>query len=99
MDVHKDYYAELELDSSATAQEIRDAYRTLVKNGPQGGSLKDVRETKTVIAGTQMATVDAYGATLFGIKPEGLPHIVKSSKFGLGEIDLEKVNIEKVSLG
>ena len=56
---------------------ILDAYRTLVKNGPQGGSLKDVRETKTVIAGTQLATVDAYGATLLGIKPAGLPHIVK----------------------
>jgi uncharacterized protein (DUF362 family) len=78
---------------------ILDAYRTLVKNGPQGGSLKDVRETKTVIAGTQVATVDAYGATLFGIKAAGLAHIVKSSKLGLGEIDLEKVNIEKVSLG
>ena len=78
---------------------ILDANRILVKNGPQGGSLKDVREKKTVIAGTQIATVDAYGATLFGIKPAGLAHIVKSSKFGLGEIDLDKVNIEKVSLG
>jgi uncharacterized protein (DUF362 family) len=78
---------------------ILDAYRTLMKNGPQGGSLKDVCETKTVIAGTQIATVDAYGATLFGIKAAGLAHIVKSSRFGLGEIDLDKVNIEKVSLG
>ena len=31
MDVHKDYYAELEIDSSATAQEIRNAYRALVR--------------------------------------------------------------------
>ncbi|MBN1579367.1 MAG: VWA domain-containing protein [Anaerolineae bacterium] len=31
MDVHKDYYAALELDSSATLQEIKDAYRTLVR--------------------------------------------------------------------
>jgi len=78
---------------------ILDAYRILVKNGPQGGSLKDVRDKKTVIAGTQIATVDAYGATLFGITSAGLAHVVKSSKFGLGEIDLDKVNIEKVSLG
>jgi uncharacterized protein (DUF362 family) len=78
---------------------ILDAYRILVKNGPQGGSLKDVQEMKTVIAGTQIATVDAYGATLFGIKPGGLEHIVKSSKFGLGEIDLDKVTIKKLSLG
>jgi len=78
---------------------ILDAYRILVKNGPQGGSLKDVKLMKTMVAGTQIATVDAYGATLFGIKPAGLTHVVKSSKLGLGEIDLDKVNIEKVSLG
>ncbi len=78
---------------------ILDAYRILLKNGPQGGSLKDVELKKTVIAGKQIATVDAYGATLFGIKPAGLAHIVKSSKLGLGEIDLSKVNVKKVSLG
>ena len=78
---------------------ILDAYRILVKNGPQGGSLKDVQLKKTVIAGTQIATVDAYGATLFGMKAHGLAHIVKSSKLGLGEIDLDKVNVKKVSLG
>jgi uncharacterized protein (DUF362 family) len=78
---------------------ILDAYRILVKNGPQGGSLKDVQLKKTVIAGTQIATVDAYGATLFDIKPAGLAHIVKSSKLGLGEIDLDKVNVKKISLG
>jgi uncharacterized protein (DUF362 family) len=77
---------------------ILDAYRILTKNGPQGGSLKDVKLMKTMVAGTQIATVDAYGATLFGIKAAGLTHVVKSSKFGLGEIDLDKVNIEKVSL-
>jgi uncharacterized protein (DUF362 family) len=78
---------------------ILDAYRILVKNGPQGGSLKDVQEKKTIIAGTQIATVDAYGATLFNMEPTDLGHVVKSSGFGLGEIDLSKVNIKRVSLG
>ncbi len=31
MDVHKDYYAELNLDSSATLQEIKNAYRILAR--------------------------------------------------------------------
>jgi uncharacterized protein (DUF362 family) len=78
---------------------ILDAYRILIRNGPQGGSLKDVELKKTIVAGPQIATVDAYGATLFGIKPQGLAHVVKSSEFGLGEIDLDKVNIKKMSLG
>ncbi len=78
---------------------ILDAYRILLRNGPQGGSLKDVELRKTIVAGPQIATVDAYGATLFGIKPQELAHVVKSSEFGLGEIDLDKVNIKKMSLG
>ncbi len=77
---------------------ILDAYRILVKNGPQGGSLKDVREIKTIAAGKDIATVDAYGATLFDMKPTDLGYVVKANKFGLGEIDLSKVNIKKVSL-
>jgi uncharacterized protein (DUF362 family) len=77
---------------------ILDAYRILVKNGPQGGSLKDVREIKTIIAGKNIATVDAYGATLFDMKPTDLGHVVKANKFGLGEIDLAKVNTKKVAL-
>lgn len=77
---------------------ILDAYRILVRNGPQGGSLKDVIEKKTIIAGKNIATVDAYGATLFGMKPTDLGYVVKGNKFGLGEIDLNKVNIKKVAL-
>jgi len=77
---------------------ILDAYRILVRNGPQGGSLKDVKEAKTIIAGKDIATVDAYGTTLFDMKPTDLRHVVKANKFGLGEIDLDKVNIKKVSL-
>ncbi len=77
---------------------ILDAYRILVNNGPQGGNLKDVREIKTIIAGKNIATVDAYGATLFDVKPTDLGYVVKANKFGLGEIDLAKVNLKKVAL-
>jgi uncharacterized protein (DUF362 family) len=77
---------------------ILDAYRILVKNGPQGGSLKDVREIKTIIAGKKIATVDAYGTTLFDMKPTDLGCVVKANKFGLGEIDLSKVDIKRVNL-
>ncbi len=77
---------------------ILDAYRILVRNGPQGGSLKDVIEKKTIIAGKNIATVDAYGGTLFNMKPTDLSYVVKANKFGLGEIDLNKVNIKKVAL-
>lgn len=76
---------------------IVDAYRILVNNGPTGGNPKDVRLTKTVIAGKNIASVDAYGTTLFGLKPVDLPCIVLGNKFGLGEIDLSKLAIERYS--
>jgi len=78
---------------------ILDAYRILINNGPQGGSLKDVVEKKTIIAGVQIASVDAYGTTLFDMKPTDLGYVVKANKFGLGEIDLAKLKIKSVSLG
>lgn len=78
---------------------ILDAYRILVNNGPQGGSLKDVVEKKTMIAGVQIASVDAYGTTLFDMKPTDLGYVVKANEFGLGEIDLAKLKIKSVSLG
>jgi hypothetical protein len=56
-------------------------------------------EKKTIIAGTQIASVDAYGTTLFDMKPKDLGYVVKANEFGLGEIDLTKLKIKKVSLG
>ena len=48
---------------------VLDATRLLVRNGPLGGSLSDVRPGRTVVAGTNQVAVDSYGATLFGASP------------------------------
>lgn len=71
---------------------ILDATRILMTNGPKGpGNTKDVGE---VIAGTDQVAVDAYGATLFGMKPEEIEHIKLAYEQGLGEIDYEKIRQE-----
>jgi uncharacterized protein (DUF362 family) len=77
---------------------ILDAVRILVGSGPQGGDLKDVKRMDTIIAGENIATVDAYGATLFGIEPKELEFIKIGNDLGLGEIDLDKISIKKLSL-
>ncbi len=74
---------------------VLDAYRILVRNGPQGGRLSDAQLHKTVVAGIDYVAVDALGATFFGIKPEELPYLKLASEKGLGRIDLEKLKIEK----
>jgi uncharacterized protein (DUF362 family) len=74
---------------------VLDAYRILVRNGPQGGRPSDIKLQKTVVAGVDPAAVDALGATFFGIKPQDLPYLEIARKRGLGEIDLEKIRLEK----
>ncbi|MDO8588260.1 MAG: DUF362 domain-containing protein [Armatimonadota bacterium] len=73
---------------------ILDANRILLTNGPQGpGETKDVGQ---VIAGADPVAVDAYGATLFGLKPKNVEHIRLAHEYGLGEIDLNKVKMMRV---
>jgi len=74
---------------------VLDAYRLLIRNGPQGGRLSDVRIYKTVVAGTDYVAVDTMGATFFSIKSEELPFLQLASQNGDGEVHLEKLRIEK----
>lgn len=72
---------------------IIDATRILLRNGPTGGNLKDVKVLDTLIASADPIAADAYATTLFGMKPEDLEATVAGAKLGLGEIDLTKVKI------
>jgi uncharacterized protein (DUF362 family) len=77
---------------------ILDAVRVLMNNGPQGGNLNDVKEMNTIVAGIDPVAVDAFGATLFGLKPADLGFLREAQSRGLGKIDLSTLKIEKVSL-
>ena len=72
---------------------ILDATRILVANGPSGGSLEDVVVKNLVAAGPDPVALDAFGTTLFGLKPEDIGHITKAFELGLGEMDLNKVKM------
>lgn len=73
---------------------ILDANRIMLTGGPKGpGKTKDVGK---VIAGVDPVAVDAYGATLFGMKAEEIGHIKLASDLGVGEVDLAKVKIKNV---
>lgn len=78
---------------------IMDAYRILKANGPQGGALRDVAMPQQVIAGTDPVAVDSYSATLFGLKGEEIGYVRLAAEAGLGQIDLNKVDLRKASLG
>ncbi len=76
---------------------IIDATRILVANGPQGGSLKDVRQTKTVIASADVVAADTVAATLFGKTPREVRYLQLAQDAGLGVADINKIRIKKIS--
>jgi uncharacterized protein (DUF362 family) len=75
---------------------VIDACRILLRHGPTGGSLEDVKETKTIIAGTDPVLADAFAATLFNIRPRDIGHIRIAEKKGLGTADIAKASIKKI---
>ena len=74
---------------------VLDATRILVRNGPTGGRLEDVRVLNLVAASPDPVALDAYGATLFDLAPRDLPSVVAGYRTGLGEMDLKKVRLEE----
>jgi uncharacterized protein (DUF362 family) len=77
---------------------ILDAVRILTANGPQGGNLADVKKLDTIIAGVDQVAIDSYGATLFGMKGSDLGYVTLGHKIGLGQMDLGKLHIKKISV-
>jgi uncharacterized protein (DUF362 family) len=75
---------------------VLDAVRILTAHGPQGGNLADVKKLDTIIAGVNQVSVDAYGATLFGMKGSDLGYVTRGAQRGLGVMDLGKLNIKKL---
>lgn len=75
---------------------IIDATRILLRNGPQGGNLKDVRVLDTILASPDPVAADAFATTLFDLKPEEIDSTMAAAAMGLGEMDLKKIDIRKV---
>jgi uncharacterized protein (DUF362 family) len=74
---------------------VIDATRILLRNGPQGGNIDDVKVLDTVIASADPVACDAYATTLFDLQPGEIESTVAAYRHGLGEMDLAKIQIIK----
>ncbi len=64
---------------------VIDATRILLRNGPSGGNLADVKAVGKVIASPDVVAADVVAADrLFGLGPDDVPHIQAALKEGLG---------------
>ncbi len=76
---------------------VADAGRILMRHGPTGGRLSDVKTSDILVAGVDPATVDAALLPLLGLKPNQVEHVVQGAVSGLGTLDLS--NVAHVTLG
>ena len=77
---------------------IIDGYRVLKKNGPKGVSAADVSLEKAQIISTNIVAADAAAAKIFGREPETIAHIRIANQMGFGEMDISKLNINRIRI-
>ncbi|MBN1916580.1 MAG: DUF362 domain-containing protein [Verrucomicrobia bacterium] len=58
--------------------------------GPQSG---DAKPMNLILAGVRPATVDAVATRIMGFDPHEIRHIATAARRGLGEIDVDKIEI------
>ncbi|MGD8540325.1 MAG: DUF362 domain-containing protein [Candidatus Aminicenantes bacterium] len=75
---------------------IIDATEFVITNGPHGPG--ELLKPQKVIAGTDPVAIDSYGATLFGYKQRDILVLVKAHEHGIGEMDLEQLNIKELAI-
>jgi len=76
---------------------VLDGTTTMVKNGPTGGSLDDLKQTNTMIVSTDQVAADAFGATLLGKSAAELAYIGKAAEAGAGRADFESLKPIRLS--
>lgn len=70
---------------------VVDATRVLLANGPQGGSLDDVRAVGAVCAGLDPVLCDAWAFAQLGVRPAEIGHVAEAERRGLGKADVALV--------
>ncbi len=76
---------------------VLDGTTTMMHNGPTGGSLSDLKQTHTMIVGTDQVAADAFGATLLEKTIDDLAFIKKAEAMRLGTADFKSLNPVMVS--
>ena len=76
---------------------IVDATRVLVRNGPQGGSLADVKSPNVVICATDPVAADARAVEWLDLRAEQVGHIALAARSGLGTLDYRAAGLVELA--
>jgi uncharacterized protein (DUF362 family) len=73
---------------------VIDAGRVLLRNGPSGGNLSDVKAFGVAFASADVIAADAVAAEkIFGLAPGTVPHLRKAMESGLGISSASQVRL------
>jgi uncharacterized protein (DUF362 family) len=90
--------ADYALFEKKPALNIVDCYNVMVKHGPQGVSKEDVVQMKSQIISTDWVAADAASAKMLKIEPEKIDYISIAYKMGLGNMNLDSLNIRRIKM-
>lgn len=77
---------------------VIDAYRVMMKNGPRGVSVADTTIYKMQVLSTDIVAADAAATKIFGAEPSDIGHIQKAANLGVGRMNLDKLDIQRIAL-
>ena len=76
---------------------VLDAFSPMLRNGPKGKDENDLIQTHALLVGKDIVAMDAAAAKLLGYEDGEVRHIDLAASMGLGEKDLSKVLIRRIS--
>jgi uncharacterized protein (DUF362 family) len=77
---------------------VLDGTESMMANGPTGGSLDDLKATRTLVVSTDMVAADAFGCSLLDKAPADLPYLRLAEARGSGRVDFEALHPLRISL-
>lgn len=90
--------ADFALFEKKPALNIIDCYNVMVKHGPQGVSKGDLVMMKSLILAKDWVAGDAAAAKMLGVDVEKIEYIPIAHKMGIGNMNLESLNIKKIKM-
>jgi uncharacterized protein (DUF362 family) len=90
--------ADYAMYSKKPALNVIDCYNVITKNGPQGVSKDDIIFMQSQIITPDWVAGDAAAAKMLGINPSDINHIAIAQKMGIGNMNLESLNIKKIKM-
>ncbi|MDP4221940.1 MAG: DUF362 domain-containing protein [Bacteroidota bacterium] len=90
--------ADYALFEKKPALNVVDCYNVIVKHGPQGVSREDLVQMKSQILTPDWVAADAASAKMLGIDPQRIDYIPIAHKMGIGNMNLESLEIKRIKL-